>query len=129
MAGELETVVREIFANVDRKDSDAILSAMDEDVQGVDEISRRWLRGRDAVDEHWRVGLAAVADIRTELRDFSETTIGDVGIVTYWGEQDYTLEGNAQHVSAPMTTVLHRRGDVWKMVLFHSIPLPEDEAQ
>ena len=45
------------------------------------------------------------------------------------GEQDYTLEGNAQHVSAPMTTVLHRRGDGWKMVLFHSIPLPEDEAQ
>ena len=129
MAGELEALVRDIFAAVDRKDSDAVLSAIDEDAQGIDEISRRWIRGRDEVHEHWYKGLAAVENIRTELRDFSESTIGDVGIVTCWGEQDYTLEGNAQHISAPMTTVFRRRGDAWKMVLFHSIPLPEEDSR
>jgi ketosteroid isomerase-like protein len=100
----------------------------DDDIQGVDEVSRKWLRGRDAADEHWRQGLMAVDDIRTELRDFSEMTFGEAGLVTYWMEQDYTLDGNAVHVSGPATAVFRRRGDEWKAVLFHSVPLPEERG-
>ena len=99
MAGELETIVRDVFAGVDRKDFDAVLSVTDEDVQGVDEISRRWVRGRDEVDKQWRRGLALVEDIRTELRDVSEATFGDAGVVTCWLEQDYTLDGNGLSTS------------------------------
>ena len=129
MAGELETVVRKIFDGVDRKDFDAVLSVTDEDVQGVDEISRRWVHGRDGVDKHWRRGLTLVEDIRTELRDVSEATFGDAGVVTCWLEQDYTHDGQPQHVSGPTTILFRRRDEGWKMVLFHSIPLPEDDAE
>ena len=46
-------------------------------------------------------------------------------MLTCWLEQDYTLKGNTQHISAPTTIVLHREAGEWKVVLFHSIPLPE----
>jgi ketosteroid isomerase-like protein len=128
MAGELEAIVRKVFDAVDRKDSDALHPVMDDDIQGVDEISRKWLRGRDAADEHWRQGLLAVEDIRTKLGDFSETTFGEAGLVTYWVEQDYTLDGKAVHVSGPATAVFRRRDDEWKAVLFHSVPLPDESG-
>jgi len=127
MAGELEAIVRKIFDAVDRKDVDALHQLSDDDIQGVDEASRKWLRGRDAADGHWRAGLMAVDDIRTLLGDFSEATFGEAGLVTYWMEQDYTLDGNAVHVSGPATAVFRRRGDEWKAVLlFHSVSSPEE---
>lgn len=129
MPGELEAIVRKMFEGVDRKDFDAVLQVTDEDVQGVDELSRTWVRSRDEVDKHWRQALALVEDIDTDLQDVSEATFGEAGVVTCWIEQDYTLDGNAQHISGPTTILFRRRGDGWKMVLFHSIPLPEDEAQ
>src|SRR5262249_30828670 len=101
MAGDLEALVRKVFDAVDRKDVDALHRLSDDDIQGVDEVAQKWLRGRDAADEHWRQGLMAVEDIRTELGDFSETTFGEAGLVTYWMEQDYTLDGNTAHVSGP----------------------------
>ena len=121
--------MRDVFDSVDRKDFDAVLRVTDEDAQGVDEISRRWLRGLDEVTEHWHQGLMPVEDIRTELRDVQETIFGEAGIFTCWGEQDYTLDGTAQHVSGPMTVVFRRRGGSWKMVLFHSVPLPEEAEE
>jgi ketosteroid isomerase-like protein len=127
MAGELEGMVRKVFDAVDRKDVDALHQVSDEDIQGVDEASRKWLRGRDAADEHWRTGLMAVDDIRTRLGGFWEATFGEAGLVTYWMEQDYTLDGNAVHVSGPATAVFRRRGDEWKAVLlFHSVSSPEE---
>jgi ketosteroid isomerase-like protein len=128
MAGELETVVRDMFEGIDRKDFDAVMRVIDEEVQGIDETGRRWLRGRNDVVGHWRQGLMLTEDVHTELRDVWEGIIGDAGIFTCWLEQDYTQEGKAQHVSGPATIVFRRLDDNWKTVLFHSIPLPEDEV-
>jgi ketosteroid isomerase-like protein len=72
--------------------------------------------------------VTAVQDVRSELRDVRETTWGDAGLVTCWLEQDYTLEGTRQHISAPTSAVLRRDGAGWRIVLFHSIPLPEAAA-
>ena len=41
-------------------------------------------------------------------------------------EQDYQMDGAAQHVSAPTTVMFKRESGVWKMDLFHSIPLAEE---
>ena len=125
MAGELEGVVREMFAAFDRKDFEAALQAVAEDAQGVDEISRRWLRGRTEVEAHVQQLEGAVQEIRSALRDVRETSWGDAGLVTCWVEQDYTLDGQRQHVSAPTSIVSRREGGSWRIMLFHSIPLPE----
>jgi ketosteroid isomerase-like protein len=128
MAGELEAIVRELFAALDRKDVAAIVGHAADDAQGVDEISRRWMRGRAEL-EAYISGLAGmVDDVRSELNDVSESVVGDMGVLTCWLEQDYTLEGQRQHVSAPTSVAFRRGGDGWKIVLFHSIPLPEGEG-
>jgi len=125
MAGELEKVANDLMAALDSKDLDRMVESIGEDAQGVDEISRRWLRDRDELNSYLRQMIGAVSGVRSELRDAQERVWGDVGVLTCWLDQDYTFEGNAQHISAPTTIVLRREGGEWKVALFHSIPLPE----
>jgi ketosteroid isomerase-like protein len=125
MAGELEKTVREYMKRVDAKDFAGVGRMLTDDVQTVDEISRRWLRGRQAVEEYFRQVGPAVEDIRSELTDVREAVWGDTGMVTCWMEQDYTYQGKRQHVAAPTTIVLRRVGSEWKAALHHSVPLPE----
>jgi len=125
MPGELKKAADGFVAALDAMDVDRMMQAVTEDAQGVDEISRRWVRGRPEFDSYLRELMASVSDVRTELKDAEERVWGDTGVLTCWLDQDYTANGAAQHVSAPTTVVLRREGGEWKMSLFHSIPLPE----
>ena len=127
MGGALEAATRHYFDSVDRKDAEAIIRAGTEDIQAVDEISRRWMRGIDELGAYVRQVVKMVEDVHTSISNVHETLLGDVGILTCWVDQDYTLEGKRQHVSAPTTVVFRREGGVWKVVLFHSLPLPPEE--
>jgi ketosteroid isomerase-like protein len=127
MPGELTSAAQELVANIDAKNIDRLTGMLAEDAQGIDEISRRWIRGRSEVEGYLRQLLDAVSDVRTELRDPQEIVWGESGVVTCWIEQDYTLDGESQHISAPTTMVFHRDGGEWKAALFHSIPLPEQQ--
>ena len=69
-----------------------------------------------------------VTGIKTVVSDGNETIDGDTGLLTCWIEQDYTVEGASQHVSAPTTVVFKREGGAWRFSLFHSIPLPPEEG-
>ena len=128
MAGELEAIVRELFAAVDRQDFAAVVQVLDEEAQLVEEVSRRWLRGRAEVAAYFQQLAGAVADIRTQVRDVHEVVWGEVGVVTCWVAQGYTLGGVRQQLAAPTTVVLRRAGGAWRVALFHSIPLPEGAA-
>ena len=125
MAGELETVANEFVSALDSMDVDRMMNATAADAQGVDEVSRRWIRGRDEIGAYLRQLTSAVSEIRTELRDSDERIWDDTGLYTCWIDQAYTMDGEAQHVSAPTTIVFRREGGEWKLALFHSIPLPE----
>jgi len=127
MGGSLEAATRQYFDFVDRKDAEAIIQAGTEDIQAVDEISRRWMRGIDELGAYIRRVVNMVDDIHTSITGVHETSIGDIGILTCWIEQDYKLEGKAQHVSAPTTVAFRRENGAWKVVLFHSLPLPPEE--
>ena len=98
------------------------------DVQGVDEISRRWMRGREEVGAYLRQLEGAIRDVRSELRDPQEVVWGESSLVTGWLEQDYTLEDRREHVSAPTTIALRRENGAWRIVLLHSVPLPESAS-
>jgi uncharacterized protein (TIGR02246 family) len=125
MAGELERPVRDLFEALDRMDVEGMGKTIAKDAQSVDEISRRWLRSKDEIGSYLRQLAGAVSDVRSELRDVHEQAWGDAGVVTCWLEQDYTIEGAGQHVSAPTTFVLRREDGDWRIALFHSVPLPE----
>ena len=127
MGGSLEAATRQYFDFVDRKDAEAIIQAGTEDIQAVDEISRRWMRGVDEVGAYIRRLMKMVDEVHTSITGVHETSIGDIGILTCWIDQDYKLEGKAQHVSAPTTVAFRRENGAWKVLLFHSLPLPPEE--
>ena len=127
MSGQLEQVVTDFLAALDSLDVDAVLQGLTDDAQGVDEISRRWIRGRADLSAHIRQVASSVSSVRTKASDVSESIFGDVGVVTCWLDQTYTLEGQEQSVSAPTTIVFRKEDGDWKLSLFHSVPLPEQE--
>lgn len=127
MSGQLEQVVTDFLAALDSLDVDAMLRGLTDDAQGVDEISRRWIRGRADLSAYIRQLASSVSSVRTEASDVSESIFGGVGVVTCWLNQTYTLEGQEQSVSAPTTIVFRNEGGDWKLSLFHSVPLPQQE--
>ena len=124
--GELEAVVRQAIAAFEKLDGDAIGEMSSVDVQAVDELSRKWMRGAGALKDYFNGLQGQVTDIHSTLSDFNEKTYGDVGLVTCWLEQDYILGGQKQHVSAPTSCVLRKEGGAWRALLFHTVPLPEE---
>ena len=128
MGGALEATTRQFLDSLDRKDGEAVIRAGAQDIQTVDEISRRWLRGIDELSAYIGQMMTMVDDIHTTISDVRESVSGDSGLLTCWLDQDYTLKGKPQHVSAPTTIGFRREGGEWKMVLFHSVPLPPEET-
>jgi ketosteroid isomerase-like protein len=128
MAGELESLTRQYFEALDRKDAESIIRMSSDDAQGVDEISRRWLRGIGELGDYLKGLVAMVDEIQSTISAAHEIAWGDTGLVTCWLEQDYKLDGNQEHVSAPTTVVCRRQDGAWKVALFHSIPLPPESA-
>jgi uncharacterized protein (TIGR02246 family) len=126
MAGELEAVVREMFEGLDKGEASVAIASFADDAQGIDEISRRWMRGEKEVGSYVRQLTEMVSDVHSEMQDVHERVWGDCGVLTFWLEQDYTIEGDRKHISAPTTVVLRRDGGSWHMELFHSLPLPKE---
>ena len=124
MSGELEQVTSEFVAAIDSMDVDRIIQMATEDAEGVDEISRQWQRGRDQMEGYLRQLMGSVSDVHTKLRDEHQRVWDDAGVVTCWIDQDHNLDGKSEHVSAPTTMVFRRENGIWKLALFHSVPLP-----
>jgi len=124
-ADSLEPTVRTLMKAFDAMDAETISALSTDDAQGVDEISRAWMRGRDAMNDYLGSLKGMVSDIHSEITDIRESITGDIGTLTCWLEQDYQAQGKAVHVSAPTTVVLRRMGDEWKVCLIHSVPLPD----
>jgi hypothetical protein len=120
---ELESIVRRMFDGLAKSDTEMLVADIADDAQGVDEISRRWMRDPSEARNYARQLTQMTSDVYTEVNDVSETVWGDAGVLTCWIEQDYTLEGERRHISAPTTIVFRRDGGDWKMALFHSVPL------
>ena len=125
MAGKLISVFKAMLSSFEKMDIDGVMATMGAGGQGVDELSRAWMRSSAAMRKYFKTIGSSVTAIKSKLTDVHEKVMGDVGIVTFWLEQDYKLGGKPQHISAPTTVVLRRVGGDWKIILFHSIPLPE----
>ena len=67
MPGQLSSVATDFFAALDALDADRMRQMLTEDVQSVDEGSRRWLRGRGDVDNYLRELMPAVRDVETHF--------------------------------------------------------------
>jgi ketosteroid isomerase-like protein len=118
------SAAKRLLEALDRADADAAAAIVSADAQGIDEVSRRWVRGSGALIANVHELVDAVADMRSEMRDVHEEQWDDSATVTFWLEQDYTFDGRREHVSAPTTYVFRREHGDWKLVLGHSVPIP-----
>ena len=120
-------LVRELFAALDALDTARIEAVAAADVQGVDELSGGWMRGRDTLHAYFeRIKGAGLTGLRSTASDVATTEWGDAAVVTLVVDQTYTLEGEEQRMHAPTSIVLRREAGEWRFVLFHSVPLPEE---
>jgi ketosteroid isomerase-like protein len=124
----LEPVVNRAFELLDGMDIRGLGALFTDDAQGVDEISGSWKRGRAALEAHLALLEESATDVRSELSDLHTTTWGEVGLATFVLDQTYKMNGERSSLSAPTTMVFRRQGDGWKIVLLHSVPIPEQEA-
>jgi hypothetical protein len=122
----LEHTVSQLLERLDAMDLDALGAMVDDEVQGVDEIARRWMRGRPAIEGYFSQLKDTVSDVRSRMSDVQEDAWDDAGLVTFVLDQTYTLDGQQQTISAPTSIVFRRRGSDWKIVLIHTVPLPEE---
>ncbi len=125
MSGDLERAANAAIDALDSLDLERMMRSVAQDVQSIDEVSRRWLRGNDELRGYLAGLVAAVSAVRTEIEGAEERVWGDTGLLTCWMKQTYTKDGNDEQVSAPTTLVFRRESGEWKLALWHSIPLPE----
>jgi uncharacterized protein (TIGR02246 family) len=124
-ATELEQQVRRIFELLDAMDTRGMAAMIAEDGQGVDEISRGWMRGRDAIEQYFAQLENMVEGVSSRVSDVHVSDWGDVGAVTCVVHQTYTLGGQEQDITSPTSITLRKQGDEWKIAVFHSVPLQD----
>ena len=124
-ATSLEQQARRIFELVDAMDTTGMAALIADDAQGVDEISRGWMRGRAALEAYFGQLEDMVDEVSSQVSDIHVAEWGDAGVVTCVVEQTYRMGGQEQRITAPTSLTFRREGDDWRIVLFHSVPLPE----
>ena len=122
----LEQETRAMFARLDAMDLAGLDELFDDGIQAVDELTRSWMRGRTTVAGYFSQLEDIVSDVRTELRDVHEYVSGDTAVLTFVLEQTYSAAGERHALIAPTSVVARRDGGGWKLLLFHSVPLPEE---
>ncbi len=123
--GSLTELARELFTHLDKQDFDWMLDRTSDDVQGVDEISRSWMRGRSAMAKYFDDLRGKIANIESTLRDIQTLDWDHTGVVTGTLEQTYTLDGHLERIVAPTTIIFRQEAGAWKIALVHSVPLAE----
>jgi ketosteroid isomerase-like protein len=118
--------VSRLLERLDAMDLDALGAMVDDEVQSVDEISCGWMRGRRAIERYFAQLKNTVSNVHSRMSDVDEHAWGDTGLVTFVLDQTYMLDGQQQAISAPTSIVFRRRDGNWKVVLIHTVPLPEE---
>lgn len=125
MSLDPKSLIFEAFKAVDTADADALLAMMADDITQVDEISKKWSRGKADVAAVIRPMFDLVKSIKSSISDVHVQTSNDMAIVTFMLDQSYVYEGQQVVIVAPTSCVLRQEKGVWKFVLIHSMPFAE----
>ena len=122
MTHELEQHVTDMFKAFDVLDFASIFPSLSDDIQAVDELSKEWIRGREAVEANFRSFEGVVSEIHSDLTDFNILVSGDMAIVTCLLKQSYMYDGQRVEIIAPTTCAMRLEIGQWKYVLLQSVP-------
>jgi ketosteroid isomerase-like protein len=123
---DFKAEVERLFALFDGGRVEELKEMFAADAQGVDEISRKWMRGRAAMDSYFtQLAAMGVADTRSVLSDLAVTRWGDTALVTAVVDQSYSIGGKPVTIKAPGSFLFRRADGKWAVELVHVVPLPE----
>jgi hypothetical protein len=124
----LEAETERLLRRLDAMELESLSAMLTADAQSVDEITRQWTRGREAIDAYLVQLRDTVSDVHSRARDLRAVGWNDTGIVTFVLEQTYMLKGAQQTLTAPTSIVFRRIDEDWKIALLHTVPLADDAA-
>jgi hypothetical protein len=108
----------------DAKDEDGLRAVVATDFQGVDEVTRKWVRDRPAMEAYLRDLLPRISELHSTITDLNVRTWGDVQVETCMMHQSGVLvDGTKIEADAPTTTIWRREGETWRLVLIHTVAL------
>ena len=107
---------------LDAKDEPGILALMTDDAQIVDEITRRWYRGKHEIGLAVREIFSRLSDVQSNAEDMHSVRWGDVEVETFLLHQVYELDGATCWVVSPTCLVWRRTTEGWRLALMESIP-------
>lgn len=123
-----EATVTALLRALDSFDTDAVEALFSDDVQGIDELSQGWRRGREAVHAYLEmVKGAGLSNVHSAMSDVHNTEWGETALVTFVLDQSYDLAGRSYTIHAPTSVVMRREDGAWRVCLVHSVPLPDSE--
>lgn len=125
MSLDPKSVILAAFKAVDNGDAEALLDMMTDDITQIDEISKKWSRGKAEVAAVVRPMFDLVKSIKSSLSDVHVQTNSDMAIVTFMLDQSYVYEGQHVAIVAPTSCVLRLEKGVWKFVLIHTMPFSD----
>lgn len=120
-----KSVILEAFKAVDNADAEALLDMMADDITQIDEISKKWSRGKHEVAAVVRPMFDLVKSIKSSISDLHVQTANDMAILTFMLDQSYVFEGQHVAIVAPTSCVLRQEKGVWKFVLIHTMPFAD----
>jgi hypothetical protein len=112
----------EFLRMLDAKDEPAIEGILAEDAQLVDEITRKWTRGRAEISRILRDQLTHRTDVHSSVEDVHVQRWGDVEVETFVLRQVYDLDDDPCWVVSPTILVWRRIAGEWKLEVIQSIP-------
>jgi ketosteroid isomerase-like protein len=123
-AASLEQEAHRFFELVDALDLDGIGAMLTDDAQGVGQISRRWIRGRAALDAYFAQLKDMGFDLQSQLSDLHASTWDEVGLVTCVLDRTFKITGQHERSSAPASMIFRHQDGSWKLALIHTVPIP-----
>lgn len=116
------TMGAEFLRLLDAKDEAAIVHLLADDAQLVDETTRRWVRGRDAIGSVLREQLSRMCDIHSTAQEVHVERWGDVEVETFVLRQVYDCDDAPCYEVSPTTLVWRRIDRAWKLALIDAVP-------
>jgi ketosteroid isomerase-like protein len=122
MSEDFKKIVVGMFKSLDDLDSEGVVKYFSDDVEQVDELAKKWLRGKAICVAAIEGMMTSVSDIKSEVSDLNVISSSDMAIVTCTLNQSYTFEGKSISIVAPTTIAFRLENGVWKAVLLHTVP-------
>ena len=122
MSEDPKKIVVGMFKSLDDLDSEGVVKYFSDDVEQVDELAQKWLRGKAICVAAIEGMMTSVSDIKSEVSDLNLISSSDMAIVTCTLNQSYTFEGKSTSIVAPTTIAFRLENGAWKAVLLHTVP-------